>query len=403
MPLYTYVAKDFSGQIFNGILEAENPESLFRLLKERQLFCVDAKAKREPFRIPAIGGSSNKLKVKDLVLFCRQFTVMLRAGVTVVKALDIIYQQSESKKFKAVVLKVYEMVQKGDLLSDAMRRQKDAFPEILVNMVESGEASGKLETVLEKMAQHFESERKLQSKIISAVTYPIILSIVAVLVVIILLTFVLPTFVGMFESSGVALPLPTRILLGLSGLLTHFWYIILIIITAGVLLIRNYLKTDKGRLQWDQIKLKIPIVKTTAAKIISARFTRTLSTLLGSGIPLLTCIEITAKVLGNKAVSDGLLGAKEDMSKGSGLSQAIRKIKAFPAMVYSMVSVGEESGTLEGILEKTSVYFDEEVEAAIQRALAIFEPLLIVFMALIIGFIVVSIALAMFNVYATVK
>jgi len=403
MPLYTYSAKEFSGQKTNGVLESDNLQNFYRMLKERGLFCIEVTEKSQTTQTIPSNKSSRKLKPKDLVIFCRQFNVLLMAGVTIIKVLDVIYQQTESKQVKAVVLKVYEMVQKGDLFSEAMRKQGDVFPGILINMVESGEASGKLELVMDRMAEHFEKERKLQSKIVSAVIYPAILSVVSVLVVIILLTFVLPTFVNMFAAGGVELPLPTKILLGISRFITHYWYILLLMIAALVTSGRTYLKTEQGRLNFDGIKLKIPVLKSTMIKIISARLARTLSTLLSSGIPLLTCLEITAKVLGNKVVSDGLLNAKEDMGKGSSLSQAIRKIGVFPAMVYSMISIGEESGSLEVILDKTSDYYDEETEVAITRALAIFEPLLIVIMAIIIGFIVIAIALAMFKVYATVK
>lgn len=406
MPLYNYLAKDFSGQKISGVLEAENMQGFYQALKERQLFCLDVSQKRQPVNISALASlgrnTSNKLKLKDLAIFCRQFHVLLLAGVTVIKALDVIYQQTESKKCQAVVLKVYEAVQKGDLLSEAMRKQDEAFPAILINMIESGEASGKLDLVLQKMAEHFDKERKLRTKLLSAMIYPAILSFVAIIVVILLLTFVLPTFVNMFESSGVPLPLPTRILMGISKVFSNFWYIMLLVLAVLIYAWNRYLKTEQGRLRWDRAKLKLPIVKNVTIKVISARLTRTLSTLLSSGIPLLNCLEITSKVLGNKVVADGLLAAKEDMSKGSSLSQAIRKVGVFPAMIYSMVSIGEESGSLEEILDKTSTYYDEEADVAIQRMLAIFEPLMIVVMALVVGFIVISIALAMFKVYATI-
>ena len=403
MALYRYTAKDFSGRKTNGVLESDNLQSFYSMLKERGLFCIEVTEKRQSVQPIMSSRSSKKLKAKDLVIFCRQFNVLLMAGVTIIKVLDVIYQQTDSKQVKGLVLKVYEMVQKGDLLSEAMRKQGDAFPGILINMVESGEASGKLELVMDRMAEHFEKERKLHSKIVSAVTYPAILSAVSVLVVIVLLTFVLPTFVDMFAAGGVELPLPTKILLAVSTFITHYWYVLLLIIAGLVFAVTSYVETERGRFHFDSVKLKIPVLKSTMIKIISARLARTLSTLLSSGIPLLTCLEISAKVLGNKVVSDGLLNAKEDMSKGSSLSQAIRKIGVFPAMVYSMISIGEESGSLEVILEKTSNYYDEETEVAITRALAIFEPMLIVVMAVIIGFIVIAIALAMFKVYGTVN
>src|SRR5665648_78423 len=193
MSLYSYTAKDFSGQKTNGVLESDDLQNFYRLLKERGLFCIEVSEKRQA--VQTVKSSSKKLKAKDLVIFCRQFNVLLMAGVTIIKVLDVIYQQTESKQVKAVVLKVYEMVQKGDLLSEAMRKQGDTFPEILVNMVESGETSGKLERVMNRMAEHFEKERKLHTKIVTAVTYPAILSVMCVLVVGIMLTFVLPTFV----------------------------------------------------------------------------------------------------------------------------------------------------------------------------------------------------------------
>jgi len=401
MSLYSYTAKDFSGQTTNGVLESDDLQNFYRLLKERGLFCIEVSEKRQSVR--TVKSSSKRLKAKDLVIFCRQFNVLLMAGVTIIKVLDVIYQQTESKQVKAVVLKVYEMVQKGDLLSESMRKQGDTFPEILVNMVESGETSGTLERVMERMAEHFEKERKLHSKIVTAVTYPAILSVMAVMVVGIMITVVLPTFVKMFADSGVELPQLTRILLSISNAITSYWYIWLLLIVTLVFVGKTSLKTEVGQIKFDRLILRIPVLKSTMIKIISARLARTLSTLLSSGIPLLTCLEITAKVLGNKFVSDGLLNAKEDMSKGSSLSQALRKIGVFPAMVYSMISIGEESGSLEVILDKTSDYYDEEADVAITRLLSIFEPLLIVVMAVIIGFIVIAIALPMFELSSTVK
>lgn len=403
MSLYSYTAKDFSGQIVEGVQESENLQNFYSSLKERGLYCIEVTEKRHSVQTIMSGNLTNKLKTKDLVIFCRQFHVLLMAGVTIIKVLDVIYQQTESKKVKAVVLKVYELVQQGDLLSDAMRKQRNIFPEILVNMVESGETSGKLELVMDRMAEHFEKEQKLHSKIVSAVTYPAILCVICVIVVGVLITFVLPTFVNMFKDSGVELPQLTQILLSVSKFLTNYWYILLLMIVILILAVNRLLKTEEGRIRFDRFILRIPVLKSTMIKIISARLARTLSTLLSSGIPLLTCLEITAKVLGNKFVSNGLLNAKENMIKGSSLSLALRKIGLFPAMLFSMISIGEESGSLEVILEKLAQYYDEETNVAITRTLAIFEPLLIVVMAAIIGLIVISIALPIFDLSSTVK
>jgi type IV pilus assembly protein PilC len=281
--------------------------------------------------------------------------------------------------------------------------QAGVFPELMINMIEAGEASGKLDSVSVKLADHFEKDVKLKAKIRTAMTYPIILSLLTVAVVLILVTQVLPVFVGMFDATEMVLPLPTRIVMGFSAILTGYWYLLILFIGAIVLGFRAYVATDEGRMNWDSFQMKMPLVGSTITKISAVRFTRTLATLLGSGMTLLQALEIVIKVVGNRKVMEGLMVTREDIRKGISLSNSLRKVDVFPPMVYSMIGIGEESGTMEKMLEKCAEYYDDEVENAIQKLVSMIEPLLIIVMGVVVGFIIVSIMLPIFDIYGSIK
>jgi type IV pilus assembly protein PilC len=327
---------------------------------------------------------------------------MLTSGVTLVKALNILYLQMEKRNIKASIKKLYESVQRGDQFSEGLRKQTGVFPEIMVSMVEAGEASGKLDHVITKLAEQFEKDVKLKAKIRSAMTYPIILMVMAICVVLILVTQVLPIFMGMFAESGMELPMPTQILITISNVLRGYWYLVLIGIGALALLGRSYLSTEAGLRKWHSLELQLPVIKGTVMKISAVRFTRTLSTLLSSGMSLLQALEIVIKVVGNRVVMDGLNITKEDIRRGMSLSQSLRKVSALPPMVYSMIGIGEEAGTIENMLEKCAEYYDDEVENAIQKLVSMMEPLLIVFMGVVVGFIIISMILPIFDIYGTI-
>ncbi|MDP2892574.1 MAG: type II secretion system F family protein [Bacillota bacterium] len=405
MPHYQYRAIDKSGVMQTGLMEAETVLNLHSQLRQAQLYVVDfkeAKAKEETAGIGAflIGGS---VKPKDLALFCRQFSTMLGAGVPIMRALDILCQQMVNNKLKSTLLKVFETVQKGLFLSEAMRKQKKIFPDILISTVEAGEASGTLDTVFLRMAEHFEKEAKIKSKIRSASIYPIILIIVTILVVVVILTLVMPAFVKIFESGGAELPVPTKILMGISDFLVNQWYIVFPGIIALIVAFKVWTRSESGRLAWDGFKLKIPVVKKVVKNICSARFTRTMSMLLASAIPMVQALEISARVIGNKAMSKMILATQEDVQKGILLSTAIRKLNAFPILVPSMINIGEESGAIDDMLEKAAKLYDEEAEVSIQRMLGLLEPILIVIMAVVVGFIIISIALPMYSMFQAIK
>ena len=382
------------------MIKAEDFPDLFTRLKSNNLYLVDYRLKEE--RKDIVGGNKIKLSTKDIAVFCRQLASMLTSGVTLVKALNILYQQIEKKNSKESIKRLYESVQRGDQFSEAIRKQGDVYPEIMISMIEAGEASGQMDQVIEKLASQFENEVKLKAKIRTAMMYPIILASLSVAVVLVMVTQVLPLFLGMFEGVAV-LPLPTRILLAFSNVITGYWYLLLVGIGMIVFGFRAYVSTDQGRRKWDGTKMRLPLVGGTITKISAVRFTRTLSTLLASGITLMKALEIVIKIVGNTIIADGLVVVKDDIRKGMPLSAALRKVNVLPPMVYSMIGIGEEAGTMESMLEKCADYYDDEVDNAIQKLVGLMEPLLIIFMAAVIGFIVVAMMLPIFDIYDAIS
>lgn len=400
--IYKYRAVSDTGQITEGIFEGQSTEDVIYMLKGKKFhpISIEKAEVSDPKRAISL---NSKVGKKDIAVFCRQFYTMLNAGISIVSCLDILEKQTENKILKNAIKESYEDVQKGMTLSEAMKKHEKSFPMLLINMVEAGEVSGTLDVIMDRMATHYEKENKIDNKVKSAFVYPVILIIVSVAVVVFLLVNVMPTFIGMFESSGVALPGPTRVLLNMSDRLENYWYIDISIIFLIVIGIKFYSHTNSGRLLFDTIKLKFPGIKRTNIKIITSRFTRTLSTLLSSGIPLIQALEVVSRVVGNVVVVNGLEEAIKDIRKGVPLSSTIRDIDVFPPMVYSMIKVGEESGSLDEILQKTADFYDDEVEVSLQKMTTALEPILIVIMALIIGFIVIAMAMPMFDMVNTVQ
>jgi type IV pilus assembly protein PilC len=392
---YRYSVIDAKGQALSGTIKAENEEICRRIITQRGLYILDLKLASLASRSLSFG--KTKFKIKELGVFCRQFSTMLSSGIGVVKSLDILHNQTENKDLKVVIKNVYESVQKGQAFSVALKGQTGVFPDLLINMVEAGEVSGTLDRVMERTAGHFEKDLKTSNKIKGAMMYPMILSILTVFVVIILMVFVLPTFIEMFKSTGAVLPLPTKILMGISGSIVGYWYIYIIVITTASVAWMNFLKREKGRLIWDTFKTRMPVIGKLNVTIISARFASTLSSLMQSGIPLLKALEIASKVISNKFFELNLTEVREEIRRGTSLSAALKKINIFPLMLLSMITIGEESGTLDEVLHKTAVFYDEESDGAISRMVSMLEPLMIVVMAGVVGFIVISIVMPMFG------
>ena len=398
---YICIVKKSDGDILkNYKVRAENESELAIKLKAEKLYLINYKIKEIGKDI--MGGAKISLSTKDLSIFCRQLSSMLGAGVSLVKALNILYMQVEKKNMKKSIKLIYESVQKGDQFSEGLRKQHGVYPEMMISMIEAGEASGKLDHVMIKLAEQFEKDVKLKSKIKSAMTYPIVLMFLAVGVVIILVVKVIPIFLTLLEEGGSELPAPTKILVAFSNILTSYWYLILVGIGIIALLIKGYVSSDSGMHQWHKLKLNLPLIGKLNEKIIAVRFTRTLSTMLSSGMSMMQALEIVTKVVNNKIVMEQLIATKEDIRTGMSLSESLKNVSAMPPMVYSMIGIGEESGTIEEMMEKAAEYYDDEVENSIQKLVSLMEPMLIVFMGAVVGFIVISMMLPIFDLYEAI-
>lgn len=400
MPTYKYKALNNNGEKIVGSYTANSKEEVLIMLRENRYYPIDVKLNNKGKDIEI--SLFNKVKTKDIAIFCRQFYTMLNAGVTLVNCIDILRNQTVNKKLRKTINLVYDDLQRGQTLSESLNKYPDIFPELFINMVEAGELSGNLDIIMDRMAIHFEKENKIKNKVKGAMVYPLVLGVLSIVVVIFLLVVVMPTFVSMFEGSGVMLPLPTRILLGISDFIKKYWYIIILIGSIMVYIINKYLKTDRLKYLIDSIKFKIPIIGNNTEKVITSRFTRTLSTLLSSGVPLMKALEIVSKIVGNKVASEGILNAKEELSKGIDLATPIEEIGIFSPMVISMIKIGEQSGSLDEILEKTADFYDEEVETSLKKLTTMLEPLMIIVMALVIGGIVIAMVLPMFDMINTI-
>lgn len=400
---YDFKAKDSSGKTRAGTMEAENLNDFYQKLRDQNLFCVSVQESANQGSGDSLMskeikfGSSEKLKLKDITVFCRQFATMMNAGLTVVKCVDILYRQAEKKQIKQVMLQLYESIKKGNALSISMREMGKTFPNLLISMIESGEAAGTLDDVMLSMAAHYEKERALKNKITSAMIYPIVLLVLSVAVVVVLLTFVMPVFFEMFGDNP--LPAPTRALLALSNAMIDYWYIF--VIGLVVLVVGGWvaLKLSVVRYAFDKLKLKIPVAGKLVMTIYTARFSSTVSSLYSGGVPIIEAIKIASNVLGNMYVSEKLDHVVEDIKQGVPFSRAIMNVDVFPPLFSSMVFIGEESGSLDDILLKTSEYYDEESSNAISKLVALMEPIMIIALAGIVAFIVISIAMPMFQSY----
>lgn len=340
---------------------------------------------------------SKKIKLKDISLFCKQMSVMLESGIPLNNAVDILEQQATSKNLKSSLKIVSKSLKEGSQLSKAMLDQEGMFPDLLIRMVQAGEKTGKLDEVLEKMSEHYNKELKTSRQIRGAMIYPAVLAFLAVAAVLALLYVVIPSFSGIFEQSGMAMPLPTRIVLAASNFVRSYWYILFGVTGILVFLFLRYRSTEAGRYQLDRLKLNLPVIKGPMQKIVTARFASTLAILTSAGIPLVEAIESAAATTNNAVVIEKMKIANEGLQKGERLTGMITSTGLFPPMMLSMVKIGEESGSLESMLVKTSDYYEEELETAIKQLLSLLEPAMIIVMGVIIGGIVASVMLPMFE------
>lgn len=392
---------DFSGKKRKLTHKAETRTEVVDYLKKNNYTIINIEKSGSAVEIKGLGGK--KVKSKDLAVFCKQLYAMLKAGVTLVNSLEILRQQTENKTLAKIISQMYEDLQKGNTFSEALSRHKDAFPPLFVSMVEAGEISGNIDIIMNRLSNHFEKEYKIENKVKSAMTYPAVLAFVSIAVVVFLLTTIMPTFVDMYSSTGVELPKLTQKLISLSDAIKQYWYIMLFAIFALAATVTILSKFPEIKYKEDYYKLKLPVVKSLLLKLSTSRFTRTLSTLMGSGVPLLQALETVSGVTGNAYIGSKILEAKEDVRKGLALSQPLRQQGVFPPMVHNMIKIGEDSGAIEEILDKTADFYDEEVDTAVSRMTTLLEPIMIVIMGIIIGFIVIAMLMPMFDMVKTVQ
>ena len=401
MANFKYKAINSEGQRIEGSQSADSESQVREMLLSNQYYPLSIEKENSKNKISF--SFNRKVKLKDIAIFCRQFYVMLDSGLSIGKALNILIEQCEKPKLREALIGVNGELKRGETLASSMRKRKDVFPNLLTSMIDAGERSGNLDIILKRMAEYYEKETKIRGKIKSAMIYPIVLGVVAIIAITFILTFVMPTFVQMFEENNVDLPMSTKMVLETSKVLGKYGIIIFLILVTAIILLGKYLKSEEGQYKLSSINLKIPVIKKLTQKIIVSRFTRTMGIVSSSGMSLVTSIEIVASVVGNKIAEKELLKVKEKVLKGEGLGDSIMNIKIFPPMLASMVKIGEEAGSLDSILDKTADFYDDELEREIKTATALIEPSMIVLMGIIIGFLLISILTPMFKMYNSIS
>ena len=378
-------------------LEAQSRDDVIAQLRRQRLnvIKIDEATPKRPRR--------GHIKMRDIVILTRQFSTMINAGLPLVQAMTILAEQSENKTLSEIMRKVVFDVESGNTVADALSKHPQAFSNLYVNMVAAGEAGGILDTILMRLATFMEKNDALIRKVKGAMIYPGVIMTVAALAVTVLLIFVIPVFENLFSSAGLALPLPTRVVMGASRFLKGYWWMVLAGIGAAVFLFRRYVATSNGRLKVDQILLKVPVLGDVLRKSAVSRFTRTLGTLVSSGVSILDGLEITAKTAGNRVVQDAIMESRSSIAGGDTIAAPLKKSGVFPPMVISMISVGEQTGGLDEMLSKIADFYDDEVDSAVSNLLSLLEPIMIVFLGAVVGGMVVAMYLPIFDMINAVQ
>jgi type IV pilus assembly protein PilC len=394
MPAYVWKGKSRDGKVVSGERVADNKEAVMALLRRDQILVSSVKEKGKEVAVPKFGGG---VPAKDLAIFVRQFSVMIDAGLPLVQCLEILGSQQENKSFARILTQTRMDVEGGASLADAMRKHPKAFDDLFTNMIAAGEAGGILDTILKRLATYIEKAVKLKSQIKGAMMYPVAVISIAGIVITVILWKVIPTFAAMFEGLGATLPLPTRIVIAMSNWLVRLMPFLVI---GGFLLtmaFKKYYATYGGRRVVDRAMLKAPILGVLMQKIAVARFCRTLSTLIASGVPILDGLEITARTAGNAIIEDAIMAVRKGVESGLTVAQPLKESGVFPPMVVQMIGVGEQTGALDAMLQKVADFYEEEVDQAVANMLTLMEPVMILFLGVTVGGIVISMYLPLFD------
>ncbi len=399
MPTYIWQGTQ-SGKVVKGTIKAKNVNDAVEKLRKKGIGVFDI---REKGAGGGIGGLFGRVSYRDLSVVTRQFSTMLNAGISVVEALDILAEQATNKKLKNILHDIRADVEQGSTLTAAMRKYENIFGPLAISMIEVGETGGILSETLMKISLHYEKIYKLRSKVKSAMAYPVVIFIIAIAVIMVLLIFLIPTFASLYESVGMKLPAPTRFVMNLSMFLRKNIFYLIGGLVAFVFLFRKWKRTESGRRIWDNIVLRIPIFGGLIKKNAIARFTRTLGTLVNSGVSILDALEISARTAGNTVIERAILRARKSVGEGKSIAEPLKESKIFPPIVTQLISIGEKTGRLSEMLEKVSDFFEEEVDAATSALTSIIEPLMLVFIGGVVGGILLAMYLPIFNLASAIK
>ncbi len=399
MPVFEYTGRTSTGQPVSGSLEAKNKDEIIKLLRKQRV--IVTKIKKKPKQINIVIGSG--IKAVEISRFTRQFAVMIEAGLPLVQCLDILATQTPNKIFAKKLADVRDSVSSGSTLANALAKHKKVFDELYVNMVEAGEISGALETILKRLAEYREKADAIKRKVKGAMTYPAIVTTMLVLIAWVMLTFIVPIFAGMFEGLGAELPKPTQIVMNISNWLKHNMLVMFVILAAIIIIYKILNKNPKTKYYLDLIKLKMPIFGQLVRKSAVAKFSRTLSTLLQSGVNIIDALTITSKTAGNKVLERAIKNAIISISQGETITAPLEESNVFPPMVIQMINVGEKTGNIDEMLSRVADFYDEEVDAAVESLTALIEPLMTVVMGVVVGALLIAMYLPMFDIIGKIK
>lgn len=402
MPKFSWSGKTRTGSVQKGVTEAADAASVEAQLRKAGLLGIVVKEEVKGIQIKLPGIGKGKVETKDLVVFTRQFATMIDSGLPLVQCLDILSSQQEKPIFKEILLKVKESVEGGSTFADALAKHPKAFDELYVNLVAAGEVGGILDTILNRLAAYIEKAMKLKKQIKGAMVYPTTIMAIAVIVVGVILVFVIPTFAKMFADFGGELPGPTKFVIGLSNFLLKYIIVIIIAIAALVMAIKKFYATPTGRKKMDAFFLKAPIAGPLIRKVSVAKFTRTLGTMVSSGVPIMDGLDIVAKTAGNKVVEEAIYGVRQAISEGKTMAEPLQSCGIFPPMVVQMIAVGEATGAMDAMLTKIADFYDDEVDDAVAAMTAMLEPLLMVFLGTTVGGLVIAMYLPIFKLAGAV-
>ncbi len=403
MATFTYTGRDGGGRVVTGAIDGDSQPAVISRLQEMGVVITNLRARGTRPTVGELLQRFRGVKLKDLAVFTRQLATMINAGLTIVMSLTILESQVQNRRFGEIIKGVRSRVETGVPLSDAFEEHPDVFNDLFVNMVRAGEAGGVLDEILSRLSALLEKELTLRQKVKAAMIYPMVIGAAATGIVSFIVFFILPKFVEFFKTLNVPLPAPTQFLIFITVMTNRFWYVIIVLLVAGVYGFRYYTGTPQGRMWFDRFKLRMPLFGTINRNVVMTRFSRTFGTLIHSGVPILQSLDVVSKAISNVVVAQAIAAVRTSIREGEGIAGPLQASGIFPLMVVQMVSVGERTGALDAMLSKVADFYDVEVEFAVQGLTAVLEPLMIMIMGGIVGFVVISFYLPLFNLVGAIK